>query len=168
MQLTAKTLNDEKLRRFNLQKGKCLLCKNDLDPDYKKNHLDHDHALEGKNAGKCRGLLCIRCNPLEGLIKHKFERSGLKDKVDYIQWLETLLTYLKDDYSDSCYHPQYIVDSAKKFSRLSLEDMRKQMKAENFSFELSDKKSDLVKKYRSQFRKRQNNIHSKDDSGTNK
>lgn len=155
VQLTAKTLNEEKKRRFDLQGGKCLLCKKDLDSDFKKNHLDHDHALDGQNAGRCRGLLCIRCNPLEGLIKHKFERSGLKDKVDYIQWLETLLIYLKDDYSGECYHPQYIVDSAKKFSRLSLDAMREEMKAEGFTFELSDKKSDLVKKYRAQFRKRQ-------------
>lgn len=155
MQLTAKTLNDEKLRLYNIQNGKCLLCKNDLDPDYKKNHLDHDHALDGKNAGKVRGLLCIRCNPLEGTIKHKFERSGLKDKVDYINWLESLLTYLKDDYSKSCYHPQYITDSAKRFSRLNLEQMREQMALEGFEFNDSDKKSELVKKYKTQFRKRQ-------------
>lgn len=155
MQLTAKTLNDEKLRLYNIQNGKCLLCKNDLDSDYKKNHLDHDHALDGKNAGKVRGLLCIRCNPLEGTIKHKFERSGLKDKVDYINWLESLLTYLKDDYSKSCYHPQYITDSAKRFSRLNLEQMREQMALEGFEFNDSDKKSELVKKYKTQFRKRQ-------------
>ena len=159
VQLTAKTLNEEKKRRFDLQGGKCLLCKKDLDPDFKKNHLDHDHALDGKNAGKCRGLLCIRCNPLEGLIKHKFERSGLKDKVEYIQWLETLLTYLKKDYSESCYHPQYITDSAKKFSRLSLDDMRAEMNTEKFAFELSDKKADLVKKYKKQFRTRQTIDH---------
>ncbi len=159
VQLTAKTLNEEKQRLFKLQSGKCLLCKNDLDSNVLKNHLDHDHALDGKNAGRVRGLLCIRCNPLEGLIKHKFERSGLKDKVDYIQWLETLLTYLKNDYSESCYHPQYIIDSAKRFSRLSLEDMREEMKNENFDFELSDKKADLVKKYKKQFRKRQTIAH---------
>lgn len=155
VQLTANTLNDEKQRLFKKQKGKCLLCKNDLDPDFKKNHLDHDHALSGKNAGRVRGLLCIRCNPLEGIIKHKFERSGLRDRVDYIQWLESLLTYIKDDYSESCYHPQYITDSAKKFSRLSLEDMRVELTKEGFTFELSDKKADLVKKYKTQFRKRQ-------------
>lgn len=155
MQLTAKTLDDEKLKRFNEQKGICLLCGNDLDPNFKKNHLDHDHALDGKNAGKVRGLLCIRCNPLEGTVKHKFERSGLKDRIEYIKWLEALLTYLKDDYSGSCYHPQYITDSVKKFSRLSLEGMREEMKKDGFEFELSDKKSDLVKKYRVQFRKNQ-------------
>ncbi|QHJ78902.1 MAG: hypothetical protein [Caudoviricetes sp.] len=157
MQLTAKTLNDEKKRLFDLQKGVCPLCKNELDKDFKKNHLDHDHALEGQNAGRVRGLLCIRCNPLEGLIKHKFERSGLKEKADYIEWLESLLTYLKKDYSAMCYHPQYIIDSAKKFSRLSLDDMRKEMELNQFTFELSDKKSELVKKYRGQFRKKQLN-----------
>lgn len=155
VQLTAKTLNDEKQRLFKEQHGKCLLCKNDLDPDFKKNHLDHDHALSGNNAGRVRGLLCIRCNPLEGLIKHKFERSGLRDRVDYIEWLESLLTYLKNDYSESCYHPQYIIDSSKKFSRLSLDEMREEMKSEKFTYELSDKKADLVKKYKAQFRKRQ-------------
>lgn len=155
VQLTAKTLNDEKQRLFKEQHGKCLLCKNDLDPDFKKNHLDHDHALSGDNAGRVRGLLCIRCNPLEGLIKHKFERSGLRDRVDYIEWLESLLTYLKNDYSESCYHPQYIIDSSKKFSRLSLDEMREEMKSEKFTYELSDKKADLVKKYKAQFRKRQ-------------
>lgn len=155
VQLTAKTLNDEKQRLFKEQHGKCLLCKNDLDPDFKKNHLDHDHALTGNNAGRVRGLLCIRCNPLEGLIKHKFERSGLRDRVDYIEWLESLLTYLKNDYSESCYHPQYIIDSSKKFSRLSLDEMREEMKSEKFTYELSDKKADLVKKYKAQFRKRQ-------------
>lgn len=158
VQLTAKTLNEEKLKRFKDQGGKCLICKNDLDPDYKKNHLDHDHALSGSNAGRCRGLLCIRCNPLEGLIKHKFERSGLKDKVEYLIWLETLLNYLKKDYEQENIHPQFIVDKAKVFARLSLEDMRSEMKSEGFEFELSDKKANLVKKYRAQFRKRQTKL----------
>lgn len=158
IQLTAKTLNEEKLRRFNEQNGKCLLCKQDLDKNYKKNHLDHDHALDGNNAGRCRGLLCIYCNPLEGTIKHKFERSGLKDRADYITWLETLLNYLKQDYSEQNIHPQFILDTAKKFSRLSLEEMRSEMKSKGFEFEQSDKKATLVKKYRANFRKQQSKL----------
>lgn len=155
MQLTSKTLKEEKHKRFHEQGGICPLCKNPLVSDIQKNHLDHDHALTGPNAGKVRGLLCHYCNTTEGVVKHKFERSGLRDRVDYIQWLESLLTYIKDDYSESCYHPQYINDSAKKFSRLSLEDMRVELTKEGFTFELSDKKADLVKKYKTQFRKRQ-------------
>lgn len=156
MQLNSKTLILEKEKRFNEQQGICPICGNPLDPDYRKNHLDHDHALTGTNAGRVRGLLCHNCNVTEGVVKHKFERSGLKSKIEYIKWLESLLIYLKKDYSNSCYHPQFITDTCKKFTRLNLDEMKKEMDIREFSYDERDGKKDLVKKFKSQFRKAQN------------
>lgn len=154
-----KLYNQTKETFYHNQHGKCLLCNRELDKVVQKNHLDHDHALDGSNAGKVRGLLCILCNGTEGTVKHKFGRSGLVGKnVDYIMWLENLLAYLKQDYSQNDFHPQYITDIIKQFKRLSLGEMRDELRAKQYVFELSDKKSDLVKKFSKQFRKEQNNI----------
>ncbi|ANM46501.1 endonuclease VII [Morganella phage vB_MmoM_MP1] len=153
MLLTGKLYKEEKESMFKAQQGLCLICGLELDKDVQKNHLDHDHALDGDKAGKVRGLLCNLCNGTEGQMKHKFNRSGLKSKIDYIEWMENLLSYLKSDYTQNNIHPQYVVDKSKEFSRLSKDDMISIMQCENFEYNETDTKTDLVKKYKKYLRK---------------
>lgn len=116
MLLTGKLYKEQKQKFYDAQHGKCLLCKRELSTDVQANHLDHDHELSGPKAGKVRGLLCNLCNAAEGQMKHKFNRSGLKGQnIDYLEWLESLLTYLKDDYSENNIHPSFVTDSDCKF-----------------------------------------------------
>lgn len=158
-QLTAKTAKDLKKKLFTLQQGRCILCKRDLDQEIMKNHLDHDHALTGPNAGRVRGLLCCLCNGTEGIVKHKFNRSGLASRdVDYIMWLENLVQYLKQDYAPNDFHPQYIPDTIKQFKRLSLTEMREDMTTRGYPYEQSDTKAELVKKFSKHFRKEQKDL----------
>lgn len=155
-QLTGKTANETKERFFKEQNGICKLCGRELDSDVMKNHLDHDHALDGPNAGRVRGLLCCLCNSTEGRIKHRFARSGLASRdVDYIEWLENLLKYLKDDYSQNDYHPNFVSDTIKSFGRLSRSEMFLEMASRNYECEPSDTKSELINKFSKLFRKEQ-------------
>ncbi|EQA7786746.1 endonuclease domain-containing protein [Acinetobacter baumannii] len=124
MLLIGKKFEEEKIRLYHSQKGICPLCKRKLDDNIKSNHLDHDHSLEGPNAGKVRALLCGYCNNLEGQIKHKFNSSGLKTKgVDISDWLENLVAYYRMDLSDHNIHPQYINDMTKLFSNMDIPSM---------------------------------------------
>lgn len=148
-----------KKKMYDDQKGICLICKRPLDPDYRKSHLDHDHALVGNGAGKVRGLLCILCNGTEGRFRHKFISSGLENKgVNYLVWMESLLEYLKKDHSKNDFHPQFITDTIKAFKRLQLQEMRDRMDLKGYEYLMSDKKADLVKKYSKQFRKEQHEL----------
>ncbi|QYN80515.1 endonuclease VII [Kosakonia phage Kc304] len=154
MLLTGKLYKEQKQNFYDAQHGRCLLCKRELSSDVQSNHLDHDHDLNGPKAGKVRGLLCNLCNAAEGQMKHKFNRSGLKGQdVDYLEWLESLLTYLKADYSKNNTHPNYVTDKTKWFSRLGKDEMIAEMKAQGFIFKESDSKATLVKEYKKQFRK---------------
>ena len=114
----------EKERLYHEQNGLCPICGRELNEDIVSNHLDHDHTLEGPNAGKVRALLCNYCNSLEGQIKHKFDTSGLKTKgVDIADWLETLAEYYRKDLSEHNIHPQFVNDLSKLFSRLDVQGM---------------------------------------------
>lgn len=154
MLLIGKLYKEEKQRLFDLQDGICPMCKRPLNPDVQQNHLDHDHELNGDNAGKVRGLLCGLCNAAEGQMKHKFNRSGLKGQdVDYLLWIENMLAYLRSDYKNNNIHPQYITDMVKRFSYLSKPEMIDEMKKMNFSFNENDTKTHLIASYKKQFRK---------------
>ena len=114
----------EKERLYHEQNGLCPSCGRELNEDIVSNHLDHDHTLEGPNAGKVRALLCNYCNSLEGQIKHKFDTSGLKTKgVDIADWLETLAESYRKDLSEHHIHPQFVNDLSKLFSRLDGQGM---------------------------------------------
>lgn len=153
MLLNSKTLKLDKERRFKEQNGLCCICKRELNSDIQSNHLDHDHSLEGANAGKVRGLLCNLCNSLEGQIKHKFERSGLKSKdIDMYQWMKDMVVYWEKDTSESDLHPKYLPDMVKKFARLNKSDMIDVMKSMNFSTDNLYSKADFVKSYRKELR----------------
>ncbi|SCN45758.1 endonuclease [Enterobacter phage vB-EclM_KMB19] len=154
MLLTSKLYKEEKQRLFNAQHGICPICKRELDSDVQSNHLDHDHELNGPKAGKVRGLLCNLCNAAEGQMKHKFNRSGLKGReVDYLEWLESLLAYLKNDYTKNNIHPNFIGDKSKEFSRLGRPEMIAQMDAYGFTYAEDDSKAKLVASFKKQLRK---------------
>lgn len=154
MLLTGKLYKEEKQRRFDEQHGKCLICNRELDSDVQKNHLDHDHELNGPKAGRVRGLLCNLCNAAEGQMKHKFNRSGLKGQgVDYLEWLENLLVYLKSDYTQNNIHPNFVPDKTKEFSRLGKEEMIQEMLLNGFNYNESDTKKQMVASFKKQLRK---------------
>lgn len=149
MLLIGKKFKEEKERRYYEQDCKCLLCSRDLDPDIQKNHLDHDHALEGPNAGKVRGLLCNLCNVLEGQIGHKFVSSGLKSKdVDKITWLKSLIDYYEQDVSTNPVHPTFINDKTKQFSKCNIPEMDSMASDWNLEFLPKTTKSEKTKLFK--------------------
>ncbi|AIZ01862.1 recombination endonuclease VII [Escherichia phage vb_EcoM-VR5] len=154
MLLTGKLYKEEKQKLYDAQDGKCLICKRELNPDVQSNHLDHDHELNGPKAGKVRGLLCNLCNAAEGQMKHKFNRSGLKGQnVDYLEWLENLLVYLKTDYTENNIHPNFVPDKTKEFSRLGKEEMIAEMLSHGMTYNESDTKKQMVDSFKKQLRK---------------
>lgn len=154
MLLTGKLYKEEKQKLYDAQAGKCPICHRDLDSDVQSNHLDHDHELNGPKAGKVRGLLCNLCNGTEGQMKHKFNRSGLKGRdVDYLEWLESLLVYLKSDYTENNIHPNFVTDKAKEFGRLGKEEMIREMLLNGMTYNESDTKTQLMASFKKQLRK---------------
>lgn len=154
MLLTGKLYKEEKQKLFDLQKGICPICGRELKGEVQQHHLDHDHALEGPSAGKVRGLLCNLCNAAEGQMKHKFNRSGLKGQgVDYIEWMESLLKYLKLDHSGNNIHPQFVSDLSNQFARQSKDDMILEMNNRGFVVESWKTKDEIVKSFKKQFKK---------------
>jgi len=154
MLLNAKSYKALKEELYQKQDGRCMVCYRPFEGPSNEQHLDHDHALEGDNAGKVRGLLCNLCNGTEGVMKHKFNRSGLKGRgIDYVTWLEDLVDYLKQDYSKNDTHPQYVTDMAKMFGRLDKGQMIAEMVQRGFTYNESDTKETLVKSFKKQFRK---------------
>lgn len=154
MLLTGKLYKEEKQKLYDAQAGKCLICERELNPDVQSNHLDHDHELNGPKAGKVRGLLCNLCNAAEGQMKHKFNRSGLKGQnVDYLEWLENLLVYLKTDYTENNIHPNFVPDKTKEFARLGKEEMIAEMLSHGMTYNESDTKKQMVDSFKKQLRK---------------
>lgn len=149
----SKTFLQDKIDRYNSQGGLCCICKRELNSDITSNHLDHDHDLDGLNAGRIRGLLCNLCNSLEGQVKHKFDRSGLKSKdIDMFVWVQSLVDYWNLDNSNAYIHPKYIPDKVKQFNRLSKDEMIAELHKIGLVYDIKDTKADLVKKYRKQLR----------------
>ncbi|AHY25041.1 endonuclease VII [Pectobacterium bacteriophage PM2] len=154
MLLSGKLYKEQKQKFYDAQHGKCPLCKRELSSDVQSNHLDHDHELNGNKAGRVRGLLCNLCNAAEGQMKHKFNRSGLKGQdIDYLEWLESLLVYLKDDYTKNDIHPSYVIDKAKEFARGNKDDMITMFKQFGFTYIESDTKPKMVASFKKQLRK---------------
>lgn len=149
MLLIGKKFKEEKSRLFMEQNGLCLLCNRSLDEDVQKNHLDHDHNLDGKNAGKVRGLLCNLCNALEGQIVHKFNSSGLKSKnISKVDWLKSLIDYYEQDLSSKPVHPAFINDKTKQFSKCNISEMDDMASIYNLEFAPKTLKSERVKQFK--------------------
>jgi len=79
----------------------CPLCEKPIHPFDAA--LDHDHET-----GQIRGVLHLTCNSFEGMVKHKFRRSGVHKKTDLIQYLINLINYLQRDQYDIL-HPTCII-----------------------------------------------------------
>ena len=62
--------------------------------------LDHDH-----NSGHIRQVLYDVANSFEGMILHKFKRSGVHKLIDIETFLLNLIDYWKADYSMNPLHP---------------------------------------------------------------
>ena len=149
MLLIGKKFKEEKSRLYIEQNCVCPICLRELDSDVQKNHLDHDHALEGANAGKVRGLLCNLCNALEGQIDHKFTSSGLKSRnVDKINWLKSLIDYYEQDNTANPVHPAFINDKTKQFSRCNITEMDTMASEWNLVFQPKTLKAERVKLFK--------------------
>lgn len=152
MILVGKEIQLEKKRLYVAQQGKCVLCERDLDENVSKNSLDHDHTMIGKNAGKVRGLLCCYCNPLEGQIKHKFNSSGLKNKIEITDFLKNLISYYEKDYSQNMLHPSFVNDKIKLFKSLNKPEMIQELNNINI-YPTNETKEELISLYKKGYRK---------------
>jgi hypothetical protein len=63
---------------YELQGGRCAICKDHQSDMRRKMHLDHDH-----DDGSLRGLLCIHCNTLIGSAFDSIDI--LKNAIDYLR-----------------------------------------------------------------------------------
>lgn len=142
---------DYKKELFKNQNGNCALTGIPIQ-DISKAHLDHDHELDGIKAGRCRGLLIGNANVLEGRLKHQFNRSGLANDIEYIEFLKNLVQYLERSYIDRPRHPQLIPDRIKRFKRLNLTQMRKTLS--EAVLDTSGTKIELIARYRKYLRQK--------------
>lgn len=146
-QLKQSELNEVRNEMIMSQLDRCVLCGTKLSDEKSTPHMDHDH-----NTGHMRAVLCRSCNVYEGVVIHKFTRSGLKGRgMDYIQWLKNLVEYLEKDYSDNDYHPQHPKDQTSIFSRLTIKEQKEHLTKLDIAFLEKAKKADLVKIYRKSF-----------------
>jgi hypothetical protein len=153
MLLVGKKFIEEKHRLYKEQNGVCCICGNELNPDVTSNHLDHDHSLEGPNAGKVRGLLCCLCNGLDGQLLHKFNSSGLVAKgADLNTWVTNWLSYQFRDLSNANIHPVYVNDKAKAFKYLNKPEMIAELESINAVIPAKATKAQLCSLYKKALR----------------
>lgn len=75
---------------FDMQNGVCFLCEAPLDRDSSRfTHVDHDDAT-----GRCRGILCFRCNI--GLGMFHDDPSLMRDAATYLESREDLVARVRD------------------------------------------------------------------------
>ena len=89
MYLKRNKLKEYRLKLLKEQNNICPICNLSLKEEDAA--LDHDHET-----GHIRKVIHrYTCNPFEGIIIHKYKRSGLKDKIDLITLLENIIKYWK-------------------------------------------------------------------------
>ena len=148
MILTTKSAKELKERLYREQKGICPLCNRELDTAIEKNHLDHDHQLDGEQAGRVRGLLCLYCNPLEGKLLNEFKRSGLNSRgVNYVRYLRQLADYLEQDNSKNDIHPRLPSDMKARFKRLDKQAMISELNEKGIKYPTPSSKTELIAIY---------------------
>ncbi len=98
-QLKQKELKPLREKMYIEQDGICPICKTKIRLD--EAVVDHQHKTlkeqAGVNgAGLVRGVLCARCNSVEGGMINKYKRYGIY-LTDYTQFLRNLADYLDQD-----------------------------------------------------------------------
>ena len=126
------------------QEYKCGICEIDLKEEHGTNqHVDHHHET-----GMIRGVLCQKCNLLEGTMLYRFRRSGhVARGTDYIKWVEQLLEYLKKPYTEY-EHPSHMSQKWKKFKNLNKDIQLKELTILGIVPEGKVTKKDLLKMYK--------------------
>jgi hypothetical protein len=79
--------------------------------------LDHDHE-----SGKIRQVLHRQCNSYEGILLHKFKRSGVHKLTDIITYIKNLLDYWDNEYIDLIHPSEKPTEpniSKREFNKLS-------------------------------------------------
>ena len=96
--LQSKNLKEHREDKLVEQDNICPLCGEHIEID--KAALDHDH-----DSGLIRQVLHLGCNTYEGIVLHKFKRSGVHKRTDIVTYLKNLLKYWEQDYSMNFIHP---------------------------------------------------------------
>jgi len=96
--LESKNLKEHRENLLKEQNNICPLCGEYIEKD--KAALDHSHET-----GYLRQVLHSTCNSFEGMVLHKFKRSGVHKRTDIITYMENLILYWEVDYSDNLKHP---------------------------------------------------------------
>ena len=99
-----------RLQQLKQQKGLCPLCGTPITPDQAV--LDHDHET-----GHVRRVLHRQCNSIEGRVLNWLKRSG-KD-ITPKEFLERILVYWSDDYTQNKLHPTHLTQQEKEIKRLN-------------------------------------------------
>jgi hypothetical protein len=142
--LKNKDIPDVREEYLQKQDQKCGICNANLqEEDNTNKHLDHDHVT-----GKVRGVLCRRCNLLEGALHYRFRRSGHKGlDTDYVEWLEAHLAYLKRPVS-MYEHPEHFKSKMRKFRNLKKEDQIQILMERGVELNGNETKDQLLKKFK--------------------
>ena len=89
-QLNHKDIKGVRLQLLTEQENICPLCNTLI--ALEDAVLDHDHET-----GLVRGVLHSTCNSYEGMVKHKFVRSGVHKNTDIVTYLKNLIVYLQKE-----------------------------------------------------------------------
>jgi len=98
-QLKQKDLKPLREELYKKQNGICPLCKHKI--TLEEAVVDHQHmtlaeTVGEKGAGLIRGVLCLRCNAVEGGMINKYKRYGVYLK-NYPEFLRNLADYLEQE-----------------------------------------------------------------------
>lgn len=113
------------------QGGVCALCRKPLDFSAKELNLrpvlDHNHI-----SGACRGALCRGCNGAEGRVVNAVGRwagLGMSNQPAIADWLEQLVTYLRQPDSGLTYHSHKSEDDKREIRAARERKRRAEIKA---------------------------------------
>lgn len=134
MKLTPSKLKAYREQELQAQNYICPLCLGVIPKE--KAHLDHCHTT-----GKVRRVLHAECNMFEGMLLHKFKRSGIK--VPLHEWLARLKEYHEQDYSDQPEHPTHRAQETRQFKQLKKQEMQQVLR--DLKIEPIGTKADLIK-----------------------